>query len=155
MYKCCSGYWSHSRCLQMHSAAGPSSLPVVKIQTPPDINAFKTLDQNWFPSQEQKMPDVIPCGNQAISSRRILPANICMMKPDLRMPLPCNLNRLHGNINTFDTKPMVLQQISDSATPATLTSSAAYLCFIKLIARSCCSISFWLGKSALLQSSAI
>ena len=62
------------------------------------------------------MPDAIPCGNEAVLFRRIPLTDICMMKHDFRMSQLGQLNHFHGYIDTFDTKPMLLQQINDSAT---------------------------------------
>ena len=45
--------------------------------------------------------------------------DIRMMKPDFRMPQLSQFNHFHGNIDTFDTKSMLLQKINDSATAST------------------------------------
>jgi hypothetical protein len=66
------------------------------------------------------MPDAVPGQHEIIFSWKIPIADILMMKQNMRMALPGQVDHPFGNVNPFHQKPVPGQHVDKAATaPAT------------------------------------
>ena len=113
----------------MHESDFSSALsnpPVREHEHSPGSKGLANLPQHRFLPVQRDMPDAVPGQHEIIFSWKIPIADILMVKQNMRMALPGQVDHPFGNVNAFHLEPVPGQHVDKAATaPAAYIESKA------------------------------